>query len=74
MDNSWESSCSPIRGEYKNLCFVAIHERISKLQAFVYVAVKKEFRDDHFSVNLPSFVNTEACLGQKLYLGGCTNS
>ena len=27
-----------------------------------------------FSVNFPSFSNTETCLGQKLYLGGCTHS
>ena len=38
MDKSWASSCSPVHREYKNLCFISIHERISKLQRFVYVA------------------------------------
>ena len=37
------------------------------LRAFVYVAMTKEFTDDHFSVNMPSFLNTEACLGKKNY-------
>ena len=74
MDKSWASSCSPVHREYKCLCFISIHEMITKLQTFVYVAVTKEFTDDRFSVSLPSFSNTEACLGKKLYLGGCTNS
>ena len=71
MDKSWASLCSLVHREYINLCFISIHERISKLQAFVYAAVMKEFTDNRFSVSLTSFLNTEACLGQKLYLGGC---
>ena len=74
MDKSWASSCLPVHREYKNPCFISIHEKIPKLQTFVYVAVMKEFTDDRFPVNLPSFSNTEAYLGEKLYLGGCTNS
>ena len=74
IDKSWASSCLPVHREYKNLCLISIHEKIPKLQTFVYVAVTKEFTDDRFSMKLPSFSNTEACLGQKLYLGGCTNS
>ena len=61
MDKSWASSCSPVDRECKNLCFISIHEKISRLQMFVYVAVMKEFTDDCVSVNLPSFSNTEAC-------------
>ena len=68
MDKSWVSSCSPVHREYKNLCFIAIHETIPKLQTFVYVAMTKEFTDDHFSVNLPSFSNKEACLGKNYTL------
>ena len=74
IDKSWASSCSPGHREYKNLCFISIHVKIPKLQMFVYIAVTKEFTDDRFSVNLPSFSNKEAWLGKKLYLGGCTNS
>ena len=62
MDKSWVSSCSHVHREYKNLCFISIHEKLSKLQTFVYNAVTKEFTDDRCSVNLPSFSNTEACL------------
>ena len=69
MDKSWASSCLPVHREYKNLYSISIHEGVSKLQTFVYVAVMKEFTNDSFSVNFPSFLNTEACLGQKLYLG-----
>ena len=73
MDNSWESLCLPVHRENMLLCFIYIHEKIPKLQTFVYVAVTKEFTNDRFSVNLPSFSNKEACLAKKLYLGGCTN-
>ena len=38
---------------------------MQKLQTFNYVAVTKEFTDDRFSVNLPSFSNKGACLGKK---------
>ena len=66
MDKSWASSCSLVHREYENLCFISIHEIIPKLLTFVYVAVTKEFTDDRFSVNLPSFSNKEAFLGKKL--------
>ena len=65
MDKFWASSCSPVHREYKTLCFISIHEKIPKLQMFAYVAVRKEFTDNRFSVNLPSFSNKEACLGKK---------
>ena len=64
MDISWASSCSPVHREYKNLCVISIHEKIPKLQTFGYVAVTKEFIDDRFSVNVPSFSNKEACLAE----------
>ena len=48
MDKSWASSCSPVHREYTNLCFISIHEKIPKLQTFVYVAVMKEFTEDRF--------------------------
>ena len=47
VDKSWVSLCSPVHREYINLCFISIHERISKLQTLVYVALTKEFTDDH---------------------------
>ena len=68
MDKSWASLCLPVHGEYKNLCFISIHEKILKLQTFVYVMVMKEFTDDRFSMNFPSFSNTEACLGKNYTL------
>ena len=68
MDKSWESLCSPIHREYKDLCFISIHEQILKLQMFVYVAVTKEFTGNRCSVNLPSFSNKEACLGKNYTL------
>ena len=46
-------------------CFISIHEKIPKLLMFVYIAVTKEFTNDRFSVNLPSFSNKEACLRKK---------
>ena len=49
-----------------NICYISIHERLSKLKTFVYIAVTKGFTDDHSSVNLPSFSNMEAYLGQNL--------
>ena len=67
MDKSWASSCSPVHMQYKNVCFISIHKKIPKLQTFVYVVVTKEFTNDCFSVNLPSFSNTEAWLGKKNY-------
>ena len=64
MAEFWASSCSPAHREYKNCHFISIHGRISKLQMFVYVAVTTEFTNDNFSVNVPSFSNTEAFLGK----------
>ena len=68
MDKSWESSCSPVHREYKNHCFISIHENIPKIQTFVYVAVTKDFTDDGFSVNLPSFSNKQVRLGKSYTL------
>ena len=29
MDKSWASSCSPVQREYKNLCFISIHVKVT---------------------------------------------
>ena len=33
-------------GEIKNHCFISIHRKVSELQIFVYVVVRKEFTNN----------------------------
>ena len=54
-----------------------VHKKFTtpgRVLTFVYLVVLKEITGDLSSVNSPSFLNTEAYLGKKLYLGGYTNS
>ena len=54
-----------------------VHKKFTtpgRVSDICYLVVSKEITGELSSVRSPSFLNTEAYLGQKLYLGGYTNS